>query len=190
MKKYTKLTLPTDSAWNKKTWRSYTPTWLRSFIDSTQNVIKWLPIIWKDRDWDDHYIFEILKFKLKNQAEYIGHHNRHMSAKRDAEIMMLCVRLIKKVQDEFYGTEYLDYQDSELKFIDSESHPGMYEMLTIEKSERYDEYFKKYPLIYRMVPDLNAPKGRIAFEIAKINGERAYKLLFKILEQNIRRWWD
>jgi hypothetical protein len=103
---------------------------------------------------------------------------------------MLCVRLIDKVQDEFYGTEYLDYQDSELKFIDSESHPGMYEMLTIEKSERYDEYFKKYPLIYRMVPDLNAPKGRIAFEIAKINGERAHKLLFKILEQNIRRWWD
>jgi len=66
----------------------------------------------------------------------------------------------------------------------------MHELEIVEKSERFDEYFKKYPLIYRMVPDLNAPKSRIAFNIAKINEERAHKLLFKILEQNIRRWWD
>ena len=59
-----------------------------------------------------------------------------------------------------------------------------------EISERYDEYFKKYPLIYRMVPDLNAPKGKIAFEMARINEERVHKLLFKILEQNIKKWWD
>jgi hypothetical protein len=163
---------------------------IKQFFKRIHNLYRWFPIIWKDQDWDDHYIFEILKFKLKNQAEYISYHDRHVSAKRDAEIMMLCVRLIEKVQHEFYGTEYLDYQDSELKFIDSESHPGMYEMLTIEKSEHYDDYFKKYPLIYRMVPDLQAPKSRIAFEMAKINEERAHKLLFKILEQNIRRWWD
>ena len=163
---------------------------IKRFIKSIKNLIRWFPIIWKDEDWDDHFIFEILKFKLKNQAEYIGGHNRHLSAKRDAEIMMLCVRLIEKVQDEFYGTEYFDYQDSEFKFIESIDYPDHYEMDIVELSERYDEYFKKYPLIYRMVPDLNAPKGRIAFEIAKINGERAHKLLFKILEQNIRRWWD
>ena len=154
---------------------------LKQFFKCIQNLFRWFPIIWKDQDWDDFYIFEILKFKLKNQAEYIGYHDRHMSAKRDAEIMMLCVRLIEKVQDEWYGREYFDYQESEFKFVDSKTHPGSYEMEIKEISERYDEYFKKYPLIYRMVPDLNAPKDRIAFEIAKINEERAHKLLFKIL---------
>ena len=163
---------------------------LKQFFKRIQNLVRWFPIIWKDQDWDDFYIFEILKFKLKNQAEYIGYHDRHMSAKRDAEIMMLCVRLIEKVQDEYYGKEYLSYCESEMKFTPSESHPGSYEMEFEELSEHYDDYFKKYPLIYRMVPDLNAPKDRIAFEIAKINEERAHKLLFKILEQNIRRWWD
>ena len=163
---------------------------LRQFFRRIKNLYRWFPIIWKDQDWDDHYIFEILKFKLKNQAEYIGYHDRHMSAKRDAEIMMLCVRLIEKVQDEYYGKEYLSYCESEMKFIPSETYPGSYEMEFVELSEHYDDYFKKYPLIYRMVPDLNAPKDRIAFEIAKINEERAHKLLFKILEQNIRRWWD
>lgn len=163
---------------------------IKQFFKRIYNLYRWFPIIWKDQDWDDYYIFEILKFKLKNQAEYIGYHNRHLSAKRDAEIMMLCVRLIEKVQDEYYGTEYFTYQESEFKFIESKDHPDCHEVEIIEKSERYNEYFKKYPLIYRMVPDLQAPKGKIAFQISRINEERAHKLLFKILEQNIIRWWD
>lgn len=163
---------------------------IKQFFKRIYNLYRWFPIIWKDQDWDHSFIFEILKFKLKNQAEYIGKRGYHISAERDAEIMMLCVRLIDKVQDEYYGMEYFEYHKSELKFIPSKSHPGNYEMEVEMLEENFDEYFKKYPLIYRMVPDLKAPKDRIAHEIAKINEERAHKLLFKILEQNIRRWWD
>jgi hypothetical protein len=163
---------------------------VKQFFKRIYNLYRWFPIIWNDQDWDDHYIFEILKFKLKNQAEYIGYHDRHMSAKRDAEIMMLCVRLMDKVQHEYYGREYQDYYKSDMRFIPSESHPGSYEMEVEILEENFDDYFKKYPLIYRMVPDLNADKENIAYHIAKINEERAHKLLFKILEQNIRRWWD
>jgi hypothetical protein len=163
---------------------------VKQFFKRIYNLYRWFPIIWNDQDWDDHYIFEILKFKLKNQAEYIGYHDRHMSAKRDAEIMMLCVRLMDKVQHEWYGREYQDYYKSDMRFIPSESHPGSYEMEVEILEENFDDYFKKYPLIYRMVPNLQAPKEEIAYRIAKINEERAHKLLFKLLEQNIRRWWD
>jgi hypothetical protein len=168
---------------------------IKSFFKRLKNLYRWFPIIWKDQDWDDHYIFEILKFKLKNQAEYIGYHDRHMSAKRDAEIMMLCVRLIDKVQNEYYETEYQDYHDSEIKFTDSESYPGMYELDIIEKSEHFDDYFKKYPLIYKQVMNNKTlfhktTKNGIAINIAHINHDRARKLLFKILEQHIEGWWD
>ena len=44
--------------------------------------------------------------------------------------------------------------------------------------------------MYRSVPNLQESKKQIAHEISRLNGERAHKLLFKILEQNIRRWWD
>ena len=161
---------------------------IKQFFRRIYNLYRWAPIIWRDQDWDDHYIFEILKFKLKNQAKYIGTKNRHMSAKRDAEIMMLCIRLIEKVQDEWYGREYFDYHESELKFIDSKTYPGSYEMEIEEISEHYDDYFKKYPRIVKQV--VEEDRHRKAFMIAKINEERAHKLLFKILEQNIRRWWD
>ena len=161
---------------------------IKQFFRRIYNLYRWFPIIWKDQDWDDHYIFEILKFKLKNQAKYISYHDRHMSAKRDAEIIMLCVRLIDKVQDEWYGREYFNYHESELKFIDSKDYPGHYEMEIEHISDNYKDYFKKYPRIYKQAKGKD--KHEKAFNIAKINEERAHKLLFKILEQNIRRWWD
>ena len=157
---------------------------IKQFFRRIYNLYRWFPVIWKDQDWDHSFIYEILKFKLKNQAEYIGYHDRHMSAKRDAEIMMLCVRLIDKVQDEWYGCEYQDYHKSKLKFIDSESHPGSYEMEIEHISDNYEDYFKKYPRIYKQVKCDD--KHRTAFNIAKANEERAHKLLFKILEQNMR----
>ena len=163
---------------------------IKQFFRRIKNLYRLFPIIWKDQDWDDSFIFDILKFKLKNQAEYIGYHNRHTSAKRDAEIMMTCVRLIEKVQDEYYELEYFDYYKSELNFIPSKDHSEYHGISETFISENLDEYFKKYPLMYRSVPNLQESKKQIAHEISRLNGERAHKLLFKILEQNIRRWWD
>ena len=33
------------------------------------NIWYWLPIIWKDRHWDSHYIFEIMMHKIKAQSK-------------------------------------------------------------------------------------------------------------------------
>jgi hypothetical protein len=161
---------------------------IKQFFKSINNLIRWFPIIWKDRDWDHHFIFEILKFKLKNQAEYISKRGNHLSAKRDAEIMMTCVRLIEKVQDEYYGCEYQEFFKASYKFKDSKDYPGHYEMDIIQESEHFNDYFKKYPRIYNRVK--TEDKHKTAFTIANMNEKRAHKLLFKILEQNIQRWWD
>jgi hypothetical protein len=81
---------------------------IKQFFRNIHNIIRWFPIIWKDRDWDHYYIFEILKFKLKNQSEHIGKYGNHISATHEAETMMLCVRLIDKVQNEFYLDELIN----------------------------------------------------------------------------------
>jgi hypothetical protein len=73
-----------------------------------KNLYKWFWVIWKDRDWDHHYIFEVLKFKLEKQAKHLGGRNWHESFKRDAEVMMTCVRLINKLQNEEYYEAYYD----------------------------------------------------------------------------------
>jgi len=59
-----------------------------------QNLIYWFPIIWKDRNWDGHYIYEVMKHKLKAQANYVGRRDFHTRAQQDARNMRTCVRLI------------------------------------------------------------------------------------------------
>jgi hypothetical protein len=171
----------------------------KDFINGVKNLIRWFPIIWKDRDWDDSFIFNLLSQKLKNQATYIGKRDYHTLAKRDAEIMMTCVRLVEKVKMEDYGLEYMDYQETDWEFIDCADKPGYSELKFNEVSENLDEYFKKYPRQYKKVlkgeinrfkRDGDKDKKLIAMEIAHENHERARKLLFNILERNIERWWD
>ena len=75
-----------------------------------QNLYKWFWVIWKDRDWDHHYIFEVLKFKLEKQAKHMAEDGNHTTAQRDAELMITCVRLINKLQNEDYYEEMCQHK--------------------------------------------------------------------------------
>ena len=182
---------------------------VKNFFTSIGNLIKWFPVIWKDRDWDDHYIFEVFKFKLKKQAKYIKDKGFHTNSNIDSEKMMLCVKLMEKIQEEFYPMEYMDYEEKDFFFVptghDIEDDEGGYYMETNLKCENLNEYFKKYPLVYRKVvtdkkyqifkidcDDLSSyeVKSRIALNIGRYNHERAKKLLFKTLSENIESWWN
>lgn len=183
----------------KRWWRwegKYLP---RNIKQGLKNLQYWLPVIWKDRDWDHHFIFEVLKHKLKAQAKYIGKRGIHTEAKKDSRNMKICVSLIQKIQDEYYEGEYLDYSESRFWFESHEDFPGYFALEREDVSENYDEFFKKYPRIYKRVLNgegMFSREGReedksiIAMNIAKINQDRAHKLLFKIMEENILRWWD
>ena len=171
------------------------------FQQGVKNIWYWFPIIWKDRNWDGHYIFEILQHKLAAQANYIGRRDLHTRAQLDAKRMKLCISLIKKVQEEDYTMEYMDYAKDRVWFTPCEDRPGSSLYNSEEVWEKYDEYFKKYPLVYKRVlkgEGVFTLNGRnesdikrvIAQNIAHLNHDRARKLLFKIMEQNIEGWWD
>jgi hypothetical protein len=109
-----------------------------------RNLIRWIPIIWKDRDWDFYFTYEILKKKLEFQAEFTRKHGYHMYNAQDANRMETCVRLIKKLQHE----EYI--------------------IIPVTNRKYTEEDFKK----------------------DQMRHDKARKLLFRILEQNIEGWWD
>lgn len=174
---------------------------IRDIYRSIRSVIRWFPVIWNDRDWDDWYIYKILQTKLKFQSKYIGDRDIHTRAKRDAEVMNTCVRLIDKLMEDFYDMEYLDYHESTFSFVDSDK-PDYKRLEITDTSENFDEFFKKYPLVYKKVlkdGDKNIfslyengvlSKKRIAMNISQINHDRARKLLFNVMGDNINRWWD
>lgn len=163
-----------------------------------KNLWHWLPVIWKDRNWDHRYVFTILKHKLEAQGKYIGKNDLHLTSWKNERDMMICVRLIDKVSEEFYSMEYMDYEKTKHWFEDVPDKPGYSTWESRQLEENFDDYFAKYPLIYKRVMNGEGwlkiegenDKHRIASNIAHINHDRARKLLFKIMEQEIERWWD
>lgn len=138
---------------------------------SINNLIKWFPIIWRDRDWDTHFIWEILKFKLENQSRYLGEKDRHVSTKREVELMKTCIRLMDRVQHDYYGMESFMIEDRKAYIA---KYPRMYKKAMNETTWRFTK----------------KDNETIAIYIGMENHKRAKKLLFDLLETHIERWWD
>jgi len=179
-----------DLYWENIGWK------IKYLFVSIKNLIRWTPIIFHDRDWDDYFIFEVLKFKLSNQAKHIRKNSFHLNSEREAQIIETCIRLIKKLQNEYYILEWADYQNSEFISTPSETYPDSYEIDIITISENFEDYFKKYPNVYNKVLKLEYTKFKrteakgIALNIADYNHNRAKRILFTLLERNIEKWWN
>lgn len=148
-----------------------------------KNIIKWSPTLWNDRDWDHSYIFEVLKFKIEQTSKYINKHKRYEGYERDVERMNLCVRLINKYLSSDYEVEYQDYYNNPHSF--SFMYKGEVEFNTLSK------YFAKYPNDARKIK-AKYPKGEIhnALMLGSYRQNRVKELIFKLLNNNIEKWWD
>lgn len=113
---------------------------LKNILTGLKNLWKWRKVIYKDRDWDSWYIFEILKTKLKFQAEHFIKYGYHESSSVEAKRMLECVDLIDKVQNEYYieegikGLSDLEWSDAMFK----------------EATEKHDEAKKR---LFEMIED-------------------------------------
>lgn len=169
------------------------------FIQGVKNLWRWLPVIWKDRDWDSYYIYEVLRFKLEKQAYYIANRDFHTNAKRDAERMLLCARLIEIQKDAMYESEHMEYYKVHYDFVKIDGS-DFYTAEPTVLQDNLDDYFARYPKQYERVksgainrfhvPFEEKDRYEIAMEIAIDNQDRSRKLLFKILEQHLDEWWD
>lgn len=194
MKKHLPLPIPSDSAWGRKTWRTYTPIWLKEIIDGISNIVKWAPTIYKDRNWDDYYIFEILKFKLIQQREELVGANRHTGIEETNRYITICLNLIEHIHEETYNLEYQDFVREKVWF--SDNGDGTSTWNSEIEMENFAGYFKKYPnqveKLLNKQPRLGLPENKmeLALKLSDLNQKRCQTLLFKILDNKINHWWD
>lgn len=181
-------------------WRFEARWYLRDLRYGIRNLRRWFSVIWKDRDWDPHFIYEILATKLEHQAQHIAQNDRHVSAARDAEKMLLCARLIRIQQEDLYRMEYLDYYKDTHEMVPTDETAKWYTVESTPVEDNLSEYFAKYPRQYQRVqqgkinyflrPAKDKSRMELALEIGLENQERSRRLLFKILNENIDSWWN
>lgn len=160
--------------WDNFGWR------IKEFFRSVQKLIIWFPIIWKDRDWDQSFIFNMLEIKLTNMAKYFRQRDFFVGQIREAEKMELCVRLIKKINDDFYSYEYMDILEKkygeEKMYVDPSTH--------YLKWEYVDKKYTKKEL-----ESINEEKVYL-MKRSQAKQQKAKRILFTLIERNIDRWWD
>lgn len=92
----------------------------RSLVTGIRNLIKWAPVIYKDRDWDQWFIYQILKTKLQHQADYLTKHGHLENSLKYAQQIHKCIEMIDIVQNERVIEDYLSsvnpYEDGKLSW--------------------------------------------------------------------------
>lgn len=166
----------------------------RNFIHGVKNLIKWFPIVWKDRNWDDSFFWTIVKFKISDMAKTHGSRMPYVGYERNVEIMNLIVRLIEKFESETYLHEYYDYVEDKVWFEKIEGTDN-YEMKSETLMDNLDEYFKKYPLLKKqaeqhLIYKQNPDRVTLAISMGMIEHEKAKRLIFELLNRNVNKWWE
>lgn len=104
---------------------------LRSFYIGVKNIIEYMPIIYKDRDWDYEFILDILKYKLERTRNRIKEDNIFIGADRVVEEISTQIKLIDD-----YRNNYELYESS---------HQSLVKKIANAKTqENKDKYIKQY----------------------------------------------
>lgn len=144
-------------------------------INRIKNIVRWLPILWKDRDWYHSYILDIWKAKLKfTQQFYLDkkHYQIDESAQDIIKQIGLALKIIEHLQMDVYHFEYKKF-----------NHYDQFALLKqVEDDLDLDEYDR-----YVSCPDWIMQKQTEHEEDWKrLNWNRLNCLLQKHFEE----WWD
>ena len=159
---------------------------IRRFFNKIKRVIDFIPIVWSGYDWDYNYAIDLFKYQLSRMSKHLESDDAHtVNAKEDAMRIRTAIKLMDRVFDDYYSMEYLDYLEEKYgkinyKFEPSE-HEGLFEIKTYygEEGKYSKEEMKK----------IKEEESKLFFESMK-KQEKAERILWKLINHNIRGWWD
>ena len=170
--------------WNKFTY------FFRRKYHQISRVIDFLPVIWNGFDFDYKYSIELFKKQLERQATFLESDRAYtLSAKMNAQKIRTVIRLMDKVYDEEYASEYMVlidklYGTTHYEFVDANevskrTDEKLYEMKVWNENAVDEQHQKEIDEVRKQMMLHSIDKQK-----------RAHKLLWDFVEWNIQGWWD
>jgi hypothetical protein len=152
-------------------------SFIRNIKYGVHNLRYWLPVIWKDRNWDHQFIYDMLHHKM-NSMEKSFRHGGFIGHEKEADRIKVCVNLLDRLKKDEYGEmAYKDYYDKWGEPDFNVSDKGICTFIYSkdpndeDKNERDKDFRSKmHKKEYMMDQDLG--------------------MLFDIMKKRIRYWWD
>ena len=148
------------------------------------NLIKWASVIWNDRDWDQHFLYVILQFKLKQMEKLQREYGHCVNSNDYADQMRVCILLLERIikgdylsnalkpHEEKWGESYLDFE----KIPD---RPGLNAAAwTVEKA-----------ITPKQIIQENKERMRLYNHVDNLE-QQDLDMLFKNMRKQIQGWWD
>lgn len=141
-------------------------------------IIRWIPLLWQDVDYDADSIYGLLYYKLKFMEEYFsGDNTWGVDAKKIAKQIKIAKNLAKRLMEDDYLSNALVEHEKK--------YPDYLELgLSIEQDD-----FKFYKLV-----DKNSNEEKKSFRKCSKHAdylkEQDINYLFSYLKKHIKEWWD
>jgi hypothetical protein len=163
-----------------------------NFFDTCSRIIRWLPVLWKDRESDCYHILRILQFKIAENRRFLSKQQRHVGWEKNAEQMRRTELVIQRLMDEEYAHWYLlDRPDGQREDVPGEDlvrfrgslHRTPFTEQPFDPGHSYYERRKQDPYV---------PKTRMYFNFINVEERmkaQDYEHLFKLLGKHLSSWW-
>lgn len=157
--------------------------WLKRKIRQIKNVIKWIPVIWDQFDFDYKYAIDVFIFKLERIAKFLESDKaKTTDSTKNARNIRRIIKLLKKVYDE-------SYYDEALQSFEKQYGKTYFNFVKIEgtnNSRLEMKYENTQNLSYSELEQLHHEFIGTACDKQK----KAEKLVWKLIGENIKYWWD
>lgn len=146
------------------------------------NLIIWFPIIWRDRNWDHSYMFEMLEYKLSLMEKLFRKYGHSVNSEKDAHYIMICKNLCKRLADDEYTNPYeernrLHHEWFSRKFEEAmNKEPNKNGFITVVRRHEPDEPDDRW-----ILP---------AHEHEEYLANQDLELLCRLIRKHSRGWWD
>lgn len=150
--------------------------WFIIKYESIKQLIAWIPILWKDRDWESRDLYIIMKFKISRMRKLLERCSIHHSHADDIRHMKIAEELLDRlIKDDYFliddaNKDKCTCPDPDYVFEQDPKHNNFRTFVSL-KCNYCSGMFKYW----------------IEKQDSKEKTDKRY--LFKILEKYSGRWW-
>ena len=156
---------------------------IKWFFKQLKRSLGYFRASWGGYDWDYNYSINMFKYSLTRLQKHIDSNSHFIESKQSARRLKTIIDLMKKVYDDRYALEYQGkmkalYGEDVLDFWFEDTGRGngtSYLRFEYEKWDNEEEIDKMY--------------SKLIAE-SRFKQDKAHKLLWKLVEHNIRKMWD
>ena len=159
---------------------------IKRFFRKCYNVIRWMPTIWRDEDWDNSFINEIFIKKLEHTRDFfLSDRTNIAEAKRVANEIQTAIDLLHMTRDSW---EY--YECPAMQELDAKWGKGVLRLEPIPGTNNSEMHIDYDGVKTKEDRDQYAKEFAELSNKARKDYTKDKRTAYKYLADHIDRWWD